>query len=129
RGNYKTVDAGLFQQLAQPLDRLAERALLLAHVGPDVAGLLDARRHVAERERAGRHVAADHFIPRARRRHRRAGLRTDRVRRGEGRAVVVASGVDEDAAGAIALVELQRELLRIARHEQLRDAVREARGL
>ena len=65
------------------------------------------------------------FLPRARRRDRRASPGANRVRRGERRAVSVATGVDEDSPAAIGLAELLRQSLRIARHEHGADLVRE----
>src|SRR6187431_645076 len=88
-------------QALQSVDRLRQRPLLAQHVGPEVAGLLDPRRHVRERESAGIDRALFDLLPRARRRHRRAALRAHGVGRRERRAIAVAAGVDVDPAVAI----------------------------
>src|SRR5688500_8950563 len=99
--------------LLQLRNRTAERSPALLQVGPDVSDLLDAGGHVADREGRRPDVAANHFVPRARRGNRRPFLRPDRIRGGERGAVIVAPGIDENPSRAIFLVELERELLRV----------------
>ena len=65
----------------QLLNRAPQRPPALAHVRPQVADLGDARGHRPQRERLRADVAALDLLPRARRRHRRAGLRRARRRR------------------------------------------------
>ena len=66
------------------------------------------------------------LLPRARRRHRRAGPRPHGVGRREGRPVPIARGVDQNPAAAIGLAELLRQVLGIARDQHAADRVREA---
>src|SRR4051812_1827411 len=97
-------------------------------VGPQVTNLRDPLAHRSQRERLWSHAPALYFIPRTRRGDRRRRLRPHRVRRRIRRADLVASRVDEDAAGTIGFVELLREMRRIATHRLPADRVREARG-
>ena len=74
----------------------------------------------------GADLAALDLLPGARRGHGCAPLGAHRVGRRERRAVAVAPGVDEDPAAAVHLVELLREVLRIANHEQRSDRMGES---
>ena len=65
------------------------------------------------------------LLPRARRRHRRPGLRANGVGRRERRAVAVAPGVDENPSAAIALGEFLREVIRIPLNQQRAHGVGE----
>jgi hypothetical protein len=66
-----------------------------------------------------------HLLPRARRRHWRARFRANRVRRRKGRAIAVASGIDQNAAAPISLTKLLRQPRRVAAHQYLTNLVRE----
>src|SRR5205085_10099629 len=68
------------------------------------------------------------LFPRTRRRYRRAGLRTNGIRRGIGRSELIASGIDEDAPTAIHFVKLLRQPLGIAAHELSTDRMPDARN-
>src|SRR5262249_40885376 len=116
-------------QPAQLLDRAAERAAAATYVAPEIADGVDATARVAQRDGARAHLAALELFPRARRRHRRARPRAHGVGGGERRAVAVAARVDENAPGAVGLVELLRQLRGMPLHELRADRMREARHL
>ena len=99
------------------------------HVRPQIAHLGDAAGHGPELECARTGLAALNLLPRARRRYRRAWPRPHRVRRSEGRAVTIASGIDQDPSAAIGLAELLREMLRVALDQDRAGAVGEPRDL
>src|SRR5262249_23614628 len=73
-------------------------------LAPRVAARVEARAHVAQRERAGAGDRVD-LAPLDRRRHRRARLAAERVRRDRGGAERVAQDVEVEALAAILLVE------------------------
>ena len=92
--------------------RSPQRALLPAHVRPEIADGGDAIRHRPQRERPRADLAALDLLPRAGRGHGRARPRAHGVGGGEGGAVAVAAGVDVDAAAAVRLGELLGQVLR-----------------
>ena len=100
---------------AASVSRARSDSPALPHVGPQVADRSIRVGHRPQRERArSALVPRLDLLPRARRRHRRAALRAHGVGGGERRAVAVAAGVDVDAAAAVGLAELLRQVLRIA---------------
>ena len=113
----------------QTLHRALQRLPVLAHLLPEVADLRDPSGHRPQRERPRADVAAFNLVPPAGGRHRRARPRAYGVGGGERRAVAVASGVDKDAAPAIGLAELLRQVFRIALDEGAPDGVCERRDL
>src|SRR5262245_58036203 len=104
-----------------PLDSSGERVASLRVVGPGVADTLDSLRQISYRERLWVGVAAFDLLPGARRRHRCARLRPNRVGGGKSGAVAVAPGVDVDAVLAVGLAELLRQPIGVTRHQRRAD--------
>src|SRR5262249_52732395 len=100
----QTIRAALSRWSRYPLqlsDPRPDRFRTLVHLRPEIPNRLDARRHRAQCKRSRLDAAALHFLPGARRRHRRAWLRPHGVRGGERRAVTVPAGVQQNAIAAI----------------------------
>src|SRR6185369_3397344 len=103
-----------------------QRLPFLQQVGPQVTHCSNALGHRSQRERLWPNLSSFDFFPRAGRRHGRAGLRAHSVSRSVRRAVTIATGIDENAATAVAFQKLLRQVIRIATYENSSDPMREA---
>jgi len=106
--------------------RSRQRRRTIVELGPEIADRGDPLGHAAQGEALRPDGAAGDLVPRAGRRHRGPGSRADRVGSSEGGAVAISAGIDEDAAAAVRLRELLREVLRDAPDELGADAMGEA---
>jgi len=105
------------QHLLQTVHRQPQRSFRLEQVGPEIADVFYALGHVADGESFRQYLAAFYFLPGAGRGDGRPSSCTNSVSSGERGAVVVATGVDENAAAAIHFVKLAREIFRITRYQ------------
>src|SRR2546425_3995849 len=105
------------QHLLQTVHRQPQRSFRLQQVGPEIADVFYAFGHVADGETSRRNLSAFYFLPGAGGGDRGAWSCTNSVSSGERGAVVVATGVDENAAAAIHFVKLAREIFRITRYQ------------
>jgi len=102
---------------------------VLVEVGPQITGVLHPPRHRPQRERLRANPSALDLFPRTRRGHRRARPRAHGVDGRKRRTRIVAADIHVDASAAVGLAELLRQVLRIARNEDLRDALRQPRDV
>src|SRR5262252_7967390 len=95
------------------LNGTSERPTVPVNVLPYITDLRDALGHCAKLERRGTNSSRFDFLPRARSRNWRAGLRSHSIRCSKGRAITVSPSVHKNAPRAIYFTEFECEVLRI----------------
>jgi len=103
--------------LCTRLHRQPQRSFRLQQVGPEIADVFYALGHVADSETSRRNLSAFHFLPGAGGGDRGAWSCANSVSSGERGAVIIPTGVDENAAAAIHFVKLACEIFRITRYQ------------
>src|SRR5205807_1373199 len=107
----------------QLLDRATQRLAGDLHLRPQVAYSSDAACYPSQRKRSGAHLAVFNLVPGAWRGYGRARPGAHGVRGRKRCAVSVASGVHQDTASAVGLLEFLCKVFRITAHEYRSDCV------